>query len=127
MRALAWLPHVVAPAFNDIDLFPGAFAHVTQPQLTGVAIEAPAPGIAQAPGIDFRCTATAGEGIVARYRVVLARRRNAVDVDTQHCAQQGIDVLPVVLRIVARAAVAEAEKQFSEAGDGDMPAVVLGD
>lgn len=94
---------------------------------SGVAIEAPTPGITQTPGINFRRAATGGERVVAWNGVILVWRRCAIDVDAQHLAQQCIYVLPVILRVVGRAAVAEADEQFSETVEGDVTAVVVGE
>ena len=112
---------------------------VADPQLAGLAVEAPAPGIAQAERDRFpgrpacRCRSTLqsglrGERIAARAGRDAVRRaaRLRIDVDAQHLAEQvaaGSGALPV--RIAAAAAVAEADVQEAVRAEIEVAAVVV--
>src|SRR5688572_32851206 len=53
MGAFADVPPVVAAAIHDIDLFERGLSHVAEPESTGLAVETPTPGIAEADRIDL--------------------------------------------------------------------------
>ena len=91
------------PRVDDVDLLPVALADVADPQVAGLAVEAPAPGIAEAERIDLRACLrarpvdvaerVAGEriaGSTAGYRRTASPRRARVHVDAQHLAEQAL-------------------------------------
>src|SRR5262245_49139934 len=84
-------PAVVPALLDAVDLLPALFADVSQPEVPGGAIEVPAPGIAEAPGVDLRTAAAARQGVVRRDRV----RRSAVHVQAQHLSGKHRQVLGV--------------------------------
>src|SRR5690606_13655866 len=105
MRALATAPAVVAALDDAIDLFPGALPHIPQPQLIAARVETPAPGIAQAIGVDLRTVVRevarvhtaeriACEGIAAG-DAIGNPAGSSIHIDAQHLSQQRRQALAV--------------------------------
>ena len=93
----------------EVDLLDGVLADVADVEVARAAVEAEAPGVAQAGRPDLGRAAAPGERIVRRDRV----RRLGVDVDPQQLAEQRVLVLAVVLRVAAVATMASAmERQM---------------
>src|SRR6185503_8415570 len=89
-----------------VDLFEAALSHVRDVEVAGAGVEAGAPGIAQAVGVDLVAVAarTVVEGVVLRNDVALSaqtavrRARGGcypARIDTQHLAQQRGQALSV--------------------------------
>ena len=114
-------PPVVAPFDNAIDLLGVGLPDVTGPQLTGHAVEAEAPGVAQAVRPDLRAALPADEGVVGRDGVWLS----GVDVDSQDLPQEGVEALGVVVRIRAQLPVAKADVEVPIGSEQDVAAVVV--
>ena len=110
--ALEGIPPEVDPARasaqTEVDLLDVVLADVPDPDVAAGAVEREAPGVAQAVGVDLGRPAAAGEGVVRRDAVLLARRAR-VDVDAQDLAEQGVAVLRVVVGVAGAAAVARAD------------------
>src|SRR5262249_9781508 len=64
--ALADVPAIVAAARDDVDLLERRLTDVPDPEVAGLAVEAPAPGIAEADGIDLRAIEDAGTAEIAQ-------------------------------------------------------------
>ncbi len=138
VRALARIPAVVAVALDEVDFLEPVLAHVADPQVARLAVEAPAPGIAEAERVDFRAVLDAGAVHVAE-RVcgewiairtagdaVGCAARARVHVDAQHLAEQRARVLPVAVRVAGTAAVAEPEVEEPVRPEGQVAAIVVG-
>ena len=132
VKAFVGIPAVVAAANNVIDFLPPVLTDVGDPEAAGQGIERQAPGIAKTEGPDFGPDAGAlrDEGIVLR-DAVAAASGTFVDVQPQYFAQQGAEILSVVVGVVRRSAVAESDVEMSVRsegqGSGIMVAVGLGD
>ena len=106
MQPLAEVPAVVAALGDQVDLLVQVLADVGGPELAGLAVERHAPDVAQAIGPDLGTgVRPADERIVLRNGVVLAAFA-VVDVDAENLAEQRPEILAVVVRVVAGAAVA---------------------
>src|SRR3954451_24266155 len=92
----------------EIDFLERVLADVSDPEVAGGAIETETPRIAQAVRPDF--AAPAGTQI-ERIRGRNGVRRAVIDIDAQDLAEELIDVLGVVVRIAAGAAVSGADVQ----------------
>ena len=137
LEAVHSLQHVPAVVFSsraccqlEIDLFPGALADVGDEKITCLAVEGETPGIAHAvcPNLVQRVR-VAHERIVRWHGVVaigIAGKTIAVDVHTQDLAQPGLEILSVLLRVAAAAAVAQTNVQIGIRAKGELPAVVVG-
>ena len=109
------LPPAVVPAAAaarrlEIDLLARVLADVADVEIARRRIEAHPPGIAQAEIPDLVGAALADERVVVRDAVVpcrIAREIVAVDVEPQDLAEEDVQVLGVVGRIAAGAAVAD--------------------
>src|SRR5690606_8401686 len=116
--AFAAIPAVVAAALDDVDLLARALPDVRQPQRAAFAVEREAPWIAQPPCEEL--------GAVRARRMIRGAERvsgeriargafgdrvgtPAVDVETQHGAEQVRRVLGAIARIARAAAVAEPD------------------
>ena len=135
VRAFAIAPAVVAAAAIRrlvVDLLERVLADVADDQRAGAAarriVEAVAPRIAQAERPDFRPRRNrpaADERIVGRHLIAGRMRVGHVDVDAQHLAEQLLRILRAMFRIVAGAAVAEADVEIAVRSERQMPAVVI--
>src|SRR6266540_153543 len=127
-------PAVIAAVDDDVDFLPTILPHIDDDQVVlAAAIERDAPGIAQAVSEDFRQPLLAiGIGIVLRNAVGSA----VIDVDAQHLAQQGVELLAVALGrmtasarhvadIVESAAVADGPVQVTIRPKREATAVVI--
>ena len=136
-RSFKAAPAVIAAAHDAIHLFPRMRAHVSQPELTGRAVERPAPRIAEAPGEDLRAILRARSIQVAqgirRERVV---GRNSIatgsgaaaDVDAQDLAKQVVGELSIAgdsAGAVVIAAVADAEIEEAIRAKQQVAAIVV--
>lgn len=72
-RPLAFVPAIVGASRMtcrfQIDLFPLRLPDIGNPQVAGLPIKAPAPGIAQPQRPDFAAGGLFEEGVVARYGI----------------------------------------------------------
>ena len=95
--------------WNAVHFLACALAHITDPEVAGDAVETGPPGISEAVEPDLIGTRRGtSERISRRNRVVpvgVRRKAVAVHIDAQDLAQQGVQVLGVVLRIAARATI----------------------
>jgi hypothetical protein len=111
----AAIPAVVAAARHHVHFFEQALADIGHPQIAIGWIETPAPGIAQAVGVDLGTCAAgapgswthriAGEGIRGRDGV----RRGAVNIDAEHLAEHRGESLAVASRVATATAIANAD------------------
>src|SRR5438105_2336214 len=106
-RPFAVVPSIVAPRLNAIHLLDQALSHVAEPQFSGDAVEAEAPGVAQPVGIDLRSSAGAVRERICRGYPV--RRSRRVHVDAEHLAEQDVRALTIVQWVAGAAAVTHAE------------------
>ena len=105
-----------------VDLFPFVLPNVAKVEVAGTPVEAEAPGVAQAVGPDFVPAWGVNEGIVVGDGVGCP----AVHVQAQEGAKKGVDVLAMVQRVTAAAAVAQADiKVAVEGAEGEMASVVV--
>src|SRR5688500_15694782 len=129
LRALETFPAVVAAAHDSIHFFEQALTDVAEPHVVSLAIEAPAPGIAEADGVNLGTVLRAGavhiaergaggERIVGR-DAIERRAGHAPDIDADHLAEQR----PQILRVVPapRVAVTRAKVQKTN----NIPVVCL--
>src|SRR5262245_2151961 len=128
VRALLERPPEVVAATDgprqEVDLLPLRLADVAEPEVARLAIEAPAPRIADAELPDLFAPAGAVDvGIVARDRV----RRSRVDVDAQDLAEQRCAVLSVTQRVAADVSVAQGDVELPVRPEADLPDVQHGD
>ena len=106
----------------EVDFLERVLADVADPEVAGRAVEAEAPRIAQTVRPDLAARAGAlGERIRRRNGV----RRAVIDVDAQDLAEELIEVLGVVVRIAAGAAVAGADVEIAVGSELQLPAVVV--
>ncbi len=106
-------PAVVAPLGDDVDLFPQVLADVRCPEVPRLAVEGDPPQVAESGRPDFRRVARLADvGIVFRNAVAHVRGR-VIDVDPQDLPQQRVALLAVAVRVVAAAAVTQADVQFA--------------
>src|SRR3990170_5501056 len=121
VRALHGPPAVVSTLLYQVDLLPLVLTHVGEKEPAARPVEGEAPGIAQTVGPDLATrSCPADEGVVRRDAV----GRIAVDVDAQQLAEQGIEPLPVVLRIARGAAVPHPDVEHPVRAEEVQPAVV---
>src|SRR5690606_35283338 len=144
LAALAQIPTVVAPAHDAVDFLPAILPDIARPQVAGFAIEAEAPRVSEAEGVDLGAAALRhGRTTPRRDRATRRRERAArrvrvvgddavrtlallpIDVDAQHGAQQGLGVLPVAERIGRRSAVAAADVEVAVRAKREVTAVVI--
>src|SRR6185295_268842 len=98
---------------GDVELLPCVLSDVGDDQAT-LWIERVAPRVAQAVRPDLGQEARlVHERIVVRYAVWTARPGRRIDIDAQHFAEHGVVSLSVAVRIVVRAAVAEADVEIA--------------
>ena len=114
VERLANVPAVVPALGDEVDLFPLVLPDICRPQLTGLAVDAHAPNVSQTVGPDFlaRVVLAIGERIVGR-DAVLQVAAAAVDVNAQDFAEQVVEVLRVVVRVVGFAAVAGTDIELA--------------
>jgi spermidine/putrescine transport system substrate-binding protein len=130
--ALALVPAVVAAAPDDVDLLVTSLADVGGDEWAGAgAVEGQAPGVADAPGVDFGTGAGfSDERVVGGDGVGLAVGA-AVDVEAEDLAEERGEVLGVAgggaveALIVGVAAVADAEVEEAVGAEGEAAAVVV--
>ena len=136
MRPLAIAPPVVAAAAAGglvVDFLERVLPDVAENQGAGAAargvVEAPAPGVAQAEGPDLSAHAgqrARDERVVGGNAVADGIGVCNIDVDAQHLAEQRRRVLRIVVRIVARSAVAHADIEIPvHRREQDVAAVVI--
>lgn len=125
VEAFANAPAVVAAFFDDVDFFPEILADVGGPEELCYGIEGHAPDVAEAEGVDFSsCVGAASEGVVLRNGVG-EPGVFVIDVDAEKLAEDGAEFLTVALRIVGRAAVAEADIEVAVGTEGEVAAFVV--
>src|SRR5919106_244303 len=111
-RALVQVPAVVLQparvARREVHLLDGALPNVRDVEIAGRAVEGVAPGVAQAEAEDR------GLGPWT------------TDVQAQHLAERGVQVLRPVLRVASRAAVPEADPEPAVRAEDEVAAVVVG-
>jgi hypothetical protein len=125
-QAPAEIPAARAAHGDEVQFLGRALPHVGDPRVAGGAVEAVAQGVAQAVGVDLAaCTGGADAGVVGRHRVVDVGVGDvvAIDVHARHLAQQRVQPLAVVERVVAAAAVAGVEGQRLGAAVGPHAAI----
>jgi hypothetical protein len=130
-QAPAEIPAARAARGDEGQFLARALPHVGDPRVAGGAVEAVAQGVAQAVGVDLAaCTGGADAGVVGRHRAVDVGVGDvvAIDVHAQHLAQQRVQPLAVVERIVAAAAVAGGDGQVLAAAglEADPARLVAG-
>lgn len=98
-------PAIVTTLGDDIDFFPFVLADVACEKFTGTAIKANAPRIAETVGVDFRQIAgcSGSIGIVGGDAIIPFCR--PVHIHAQDFAQMAFQILCIVLRVAAAAAV----------------------
>jgi hypothetical protein len=111
----------------QVDLLPARLPDVGDPQVAAQAVEGEAPGVAQPVGPDLAAGAGDADERVARGNGVGEPRAAAVDVDAQDLAEQGVERLPVLLRVAAAAAVARGDVEEAVRPERDLAAVVVGE
>ncbi len=123
-RALHVRPAEAGPAGpprQHVDLLPGALADVADVDVAAGAVDAEAPRIAQADGVDLRSpVGVAREAVVGRDDVGPA----VVHVQAQQLAEQRPVVQAVAVRVVAGAAVAGADDEHAVRVEGQHAALV---
>src|SRR5690606_21615989 len=127
MRGFHDVPAIVAALFDDIYFLIAVLAHISRPKIPGDGIKAEPPGIAETIGVNllpitFLIT---GKGIVLRNGIVLSPLL-PIHIDPQDTAQQGAQILPMLLRITTGAAVAHGNVQIAIWAKGDLSAIVVG-
>ena len=137
VRPFAIPPAVVAAAPVGrfvVHLFPVVLAHVGDDQRSRSAVcgivEAVAPRVAQTETPDLGpCSgrSTAEERVRGRYLITGRIRIRHVDIDAQHLAKPFRRRLRAILRIVSRAAVAEADVEKAVGAKRQVAAVVIGE
>src|SRR5207248_3364168 len=120
-EAFLRVPAVVEAGLDDVDLLVEVLADVAEPQLAGLAIEAEAPRVAQAVGVDLRPRAGGRDEGVAR------GRPPGRGIETEQLAEDDAEVLRVAHRVALRAAVAEAEVEVAVGTEDHVAAVVVGE
>ena len=85
-----------------------ALADIADVEIAGLPVEREAPRVPQAVARD------------------LPIRAGPIDVDSQHLAESALQILRVILRIAARAAVAHPHVEASVGAERELPAVVVG-
>ena len=109
-------------ARREVDLLPRALADVGEREVAGGAVEREAPGVAEAEGPDLRPRASdADERVAGRDRVGDAAPR----IDAEQLAEQAAEVLRVLGRIVAAAAVPGARVQEPVGAELQLAAPVV--
>jgi hypothetical protein len=128
-RSLVTAPAEVLAALSrggQVDLLARVLPDVADPEVAGLAVEGEPPGVAQPVRPDLVAAARgAGERVVLRDRVGRATRAPA-RVDADELAEQRVEILAVVARVVAPAAVAEAGVQQPAGVELELAAVVVG-
>ncbi len=92
--ALHDVPPVVAAAADDVDLLEGPLPHVAGPEGAGRPVEAPAPRVAEPPGVDLRRPAARREGVVRGDAVARALSARSTSMRSNF-PEQRVEVLPV--------------------------------
>ena len=137
LEAVHSFKHIPAVIFSsgaccrlEVDFFPGVLTHIGDEKITRLAVEGETPGIAHAVCPDLvQCVRVAHEWVIRWHGVVAIRVAGetiAVNVHTQDLAQPGLEILSVLLRVAAAAAVAQSDVQVAIRAKGDLPAVVVG-
>src|ERR1043165_1064508 len=107
----------------QVDLFVLVLADVGHPEVAGLAVEGETPRVAQAVRPDLAARAGArGERVGGGDGV-----RRAVDVDARELAEKLAEVLAVIVRIAAGAAVADADVEVAVGPELQLAAVVIGE
>ena len=114
-------PSVIAAPRDDVDLFVLVLSDIAGPKLPRLAIERISPGVSKPVGVDLVQTGHADERVVGRDRV----RLRAVHVKSQNLAEQLVDVLSVVVRIIRRSAVAGRGIEKTVRPELEEPAIVV--
>jgi hypothetical protein len=133
LRTFVAAPAVVAAALDATHFLDIGLADVANPEVTGPAIEAPAPGIAEAQGVDLG-TALRAEAVHAAElgaRGVWVVGRNAiervaggtVDIDANHLAEQRRQALRIV--VGRGVAVSNADVEKPVGAEHDAATVVM--
>jgi len=113
---------------HQVDLFAGALADVADPQILGQRIEAGAERVPQPVGPYLRAAAALGERIAGGNGVVaqrVGREVVAAHVDAKDLAEEDIEVLGVVGRVAAAAAVADGKVEQAVRPEIEPAAIVV--
>lgn len=135
-EAVHSLQHVPAVVFSSgarcglkVNLFPGILTNIGDEKITCDPVKSAAPGIADAVCPDLlQCVRVAHEWVIRWHGVVAIRVAGeiiAVNVHTQNLAQPGLEILSVLLRITAAAAVTQGNVQVAIGAKCELPAVVI--
>src|SRR5579884_1102791 len=134
MSAFQHVPAVVLTAAAGsrlkINLFPVALPDIGDKEVPGRAVKCAAPWIAQTVGPDLvQRIRVVYKRIIGWHRVVavwIARKIVAVNVHAQNFAQPSLQILTVLLRIAATAAVAECNVEIPIRTKHNLATVVIG-
>jgi hypothetical protein len=112
-----------------VDFFPGTLTHVGDEKITSHTVKGETPGIAHAvrPNLVQRVR-VAHERIVRRHRVVAIRVAGeivTVNIHTQDLAQPGLEILGVLLRVAAAAAITQPDVKVAIRTESKLSAVVV--
>jgi hypothetical protein len=124
-KPLGHFPTVVFPASGrrlDIDLLTVALSHVADVEVSARSVETEPPGVSEPVRPDIPpCVSLADKRVVGRYLV----RGLSVHVDPQELAEQGPQVLAVVVRVVRVPAAAKPDVEVPVRSEGEHPPVVV--
>jgi hypothetical protein len=134
-RAFEYIPTIVfsssAGSWLEIDLFPSPLTDIRDEKVSGDAVESTAPWVAHAVCPNLVQRVRVAHKRVVRWHCVVAIRVAgevvAVDVHAKDLAQPGIEILPVLLRVPAAAAIAERDVQVTIRTKGELSAVMVGE
>src|SRR5262249_25500716 len=120
MRTFHDAPAEVVARLDEQDHLPKILPNVAYPRLAGKRIEAEAPRIAKAVGIDFRARIrNTDEWVVLWDRVVAAGVR-VIDVEAHHDSEQVVQALPRALGIGTAGAVASSDVKVAVRTDDGL-------
>src|SRR5712691_8683518 len=115
------VPAEVGALRHEVDLLIRVLANVSEPERSRLRVEREAPGIAQPVRPDFATPATSRERVVGWDAIA----RAVAHVDSQELREERVAVLPVALRVPARASVAHPDVEISVRPERELPAVVI--
>ena len=123
----ARVPAVIRALLDDVDLLPDILPDIARPQIAGLWIEGHAPNVArsQRPHLGLR-TLRGNKWIVGGNGVWLAFFALLVHIDAKDLCQESAEILPVEVRIIGRAAIAEREVEKAVGAKDNSATVVVG-
>jgi len=104
------------------DLLPVTLPDITDVQITCGTIETEAPGVSQTNSPYLISADGADVRVVWRIGIWLP----TVYVDTQHGTQQGVLILPIVLRVTSTAPITHADVEIAIWAKVELTAIVIG-